>query len=200
MGKTTLLAQMIIEHYSCFCHSIIVLSSTYPFDEKWKAVVHRCPDQTFRCYTTFNLPIIKEIYQYLLNERQAERHSLLVIDDMTRELRSADKAEKLYDRIIANNRWFYTSIIQSAQKVVHVAMEMRLNWDNLITFYPDNQDELTDVYKTCGRLSRGEFERILRFCTNEPYSFMYVRRHDTTTSYYRRFTPLVIVSKGIELH
>jgi hypothetical protein len=200
MGKTTLVVKLILAHYRHFVNNLVIISSTYPFDEKWKAVVNRCRQQKIYSYTSVNLNIMSKIYQFLLASRRRNERTLLVIDDMTREMRSSDQCEKLYNRIVANNRWFNTSIVQSAQKVVHVAMEMRLNWDNLITFYPDNQDEVNDVYKTCGRLSKPKFERILRYCTKEPYSFMYARRHNTLTSYYHNFTPLEIIDNGQQLH
>lgn len=166
------------------------MSPTFHFDSKWRFV--KKLEQPCKVYSGFNDQIINEVYQYLVSERKEHRNTLLVIDDMTREVRQGNKSEYLLDRIIANNRWLNCTIIQSVQKVVHAPPEMRLNFDSLITFYPDNIEELNLVYKTCGFSNRQKFDQLLRYCTSEPYSFLYVRRDGPLTHYFKKFVPLSI--------
>lgn len=167
---------------------IIIMSPTFNYDPKWQ-VLNELELPVYTC-STFDYRVIKKIHHHLIHLRNLNMHSLLVIDDMTRGVRTGDRAEQLLDRIIANNRWLNCTLIESVQKVVHAPTEMRLNWDCLITFYPDNIEELSLVYKTCGFGRKEDFDQLLRFCTKEPYSFLYIRRDGPVTHYFHKFVPL----------
>jgi hypothetical protein len=185
---------MIVSHFYKFVHTIIVISPTYFSDEIWKAVRLRTPQRKV-WYPYFNEDVIEHIYNFLVEEKKEGRHTLLVVDDMTREIRSADRAEMIYDRIICNNRWLYCTLIHSAQMIVHVPPEMRKNWDQAILWYPRNMEELNQVYKICGKMNRQKFDKLLKKCTQTPYHFLYIKKQNTRTYYFHCFTPLTVVDK-----
>lgn len=197
-GKTSLIINMIRFHFVSVVDFIIIMSPTFHFDNKWKTIKRL--GLPLKLYEIFTLQTMTEIYNFLLQQRREHQRTLLVIDDMTREVRTGGRAEFLLDRIIANNRWLLTTVIESVQKVIHAPPEMRLNWDCLITFYPDNLEEFGIIYKTCGFGDKRKFDSLLRYCTREPYSFLYIRRDGPQTSYFRRFTPLTVWDGKVQIN
>ena len=199
MGKTTLLIKMIIEHFSHMVDSFVIMSATYPFDEKWKAVKHRCPQPRY-AYTDFNYENISTIYEYLQSEARQHRNTLFVIDDMTRGIRTGSRDEYLLDRIIANSRWINTTIVHSAQKIVHICPELRQNFESLICFSPETPEEFKSIYENCGRLNKDRFESLIQYCTRKPYEFFYIKRIASLTYFFHCFSPLEIIYRGQTIH
>lgn len=164
------------------------MSRTYLADNKWR-IVERLglPMYIFELFTLDALEAIQDIIK-----KDTRRRSLLVIDDMSRDLRLLRHAEYTYNRLVSNCRWMNLSIIQSAQMVTHVPPEMRVQWDYMITFKPENKDEAENVYKTAGCGTRTQFDILLDKCCSEAYSFLYINRNSPITHYFKRFTPLEI--------
>jgi hypothetical protein len=192
-----MICKMILNHYRYMVHTIIIMSPTYWSDDVWKAIRRRCPQEKIS-YDSFSEPIIREIYNFMSAERQEGRYTLLVVDDMTREMRKGpnDDAEKIYDRIVANNRHLNCTLIQSAQMVVHVAPEMRKNWDNVMMWKPINADELKHRYQVCGSMSMSQFESLLRYCSQQDHHFLYIKRLGTRRYFFHCFHPLKVDING----
>lgn len=202
LGKTSLVIKLSVFHYAHLgIRHITVVSPTYYNDNKWKTVedliLENEEDFTLTVFREMNEKNIRKIRGSLERHKKIGEHTLLIIDDMTREMRQGNnECEKAFQQIVANNRWLLCTVIESAQQIVHIPLEMRVNWDYLITFYPENRKEFSNIYDTCGFGSQKAFDQLLHHCClQRAYDFLYISRNGPITKHYHNFIPLKITTK-----
>lgn len=124
-----------------------------------------------RLYDDFNEPIFSEILDDITSDEDFKNNSyLLICDDLGPNF---ERINKNLLKGILKHRHYRLSIILVSQAVRLFNPKLRQNASHLIAFYTDNKKE-REALNEITNLDQSKFNDIFEFCTNEPYSFMFV--------------------------
>jgi hypothetical protein len=184
-GKTNLLINLLAKHFANFTSRWIIISPTYFNDELWNYFTPILTPQDY-IFTDYNEQNVSTILRILAKNSAQNLHTTVVIDDCTRSMRTADKVESAFNKIVSNIKHTKSSLIQSVQKPVHATVETRENSEYLFIFRPQSVSLLNNIYEICGFGNKNEFTNFVNSHTQVDYSFIYVDKKHPTTTYYNK--------------
>jgi GTPase SAR1 family protein len=117
---------------------------------------------------------IKQFKKRGKTKHHADR-KLLIFDDLVGSNLFANTKVNPFRRLNTTLRHYSTSVIMVSQAYKEIPKTVRINTSVLILYDIANQQELEDLYaeNNCG-LTKDEWLSIYRYCTAEPFNFMYI--------------------------
>jgi hypothetical protein len=112
---------------------------------------------------------------------------LIILDDLSNELKSNSLVA-----LLKNNRHFKAKVIVSSQYLNDLLPESRQQLDYFLVFKGQPKEKLEVIYKDAdiAAIPFNEFNKIYEIATREPYSFLYIDRHNQT---YRKNFDMAII-------
>lgn len=192
-GKTNLLINLCIQPKAWYgkFDKVILWSPSYGHDEQLELVrwdeVH--PD--------FDEEVLAHMYDEKAQLRPWTRE-LWVFDDNASEKSFHDSPTLA--KVAIRGRHVNISTVMLSQTVMRVNKAVRINAEALIAFFTGNEPMQKELYRDfCNgynkrHLTFREFRQIFQWCTQDPYSFMYVykAKKDKRFTIYRQFDPVWI--------
>ena len=172
-GKTSLAVSLITQKkpkiYKKTHHHIIVvipsnsLNSMHenPFS-KLENIYHELDDQT-----------IADIYNKIDAYSKNGEKTLLLIDDMTVDLKRTVRIQETIKRIIYNRRHLKTNLIITAQSYVNIPLDVRKNISSLILFKPPKK-EMELIFSELIENKKEHFQKIMNIAYDAHHNFLFV--------------------------
>ena len=183
-GKTNLMMNLMTrkEFYGNYFHCIIVCSPTAgKYDDMYKQL--KLPDENF--ISDFNPDFLNDLIESRkseIDEKGIEKVAkssrvCLILDDViaNRDFLNSPEALKMFALL----RHYLCSVIVMMQSYTKLPRALRLNCNGVIVF-PCLQSEIEVLIKeVCPNGIRPrDFEKVIDYCTNGPYSFLYINNHE----------------------
>jgi hypothetical protein len=182
-GKSNLLMNLLTrkEFYGGYYHYIIVYSPTAnKYDDTYKVL--NLPDENFvEDFGKEELENLIESRKKLIEEKgiawvAKNSRVCIILDDIiaNRGFLESQTALKLFALL----RHYLCSIVIAVQSYTKLPRALRLNC-NAVFVFPTTQSEvevLIDEITPSG-LKKREFEKVLEYCTEGQYDFLYVNNH-----------------------
>jgi GTPase SAR1 family protein len=131
-------------------------------------------EMTLQNIMTKQMAQIKQFKKRGKTKHHADR-KLLIFDDLVGSNLFANTKVNPFRRLNTTLRHYSTSVIMVSQAYKEIPKTVRINTSVLILYDIANQQELEDLYaeNNCG-LTKDEWLNIYRYCTAEPFNFMYI--------------------------
>ena len=172
-GKTSLAISMITQKKpkifnKCFHHIILLMP------ENSINSLHKNPFKDLEnIYGELNDDTIEEIYQKINAFSKNDEKTLLLIDDMTADLKSSKKVMDTTKRLIYNRRHLKLNIIITAQTYNNIPLDIRKNITNLILFKPA-KPEFESVFSELLENKKDICLNIMKKTYDEKHSFLFL--------------------------
>lgn len=182
-GKTNLMINLLTrkEFYGNYFHYVIVYSPTAnKYDDLYTKL--NLPDENFiEDFGAEELQKLINARKKLIDDKGIEwvgknSRCLIILDDIiaNRNFLESNVALTLFALL----RHYLCSIIVMMQSYNKLPRSLRLNCNGLFVF-PASQSEievLLDEITPAG-IKKRDFEKVITYCTDEPYSFLYINNH-----------------------
>jgi hypothetical protein len=172
-GKTSFAISMITQkapkiYKKCFHHIFILMP------ENSINSLHKNPFKDLQnVYGELNEETINEIYNKIDNYSKANEKSLLLIDDMTADLKRSKQVMDIMKRLIYNRRHLKLNIIITAQTYNNIPLDVRKNITNLILFKP-SKPEFESVFSELLENKKELCLEIMKFTYEKKHNFLFV--------------------------
>lgn len=195
-GKTTLLVNLISQRarngnrrsYLSLFDDIIMVS---PSRHTLKNDVFEDIDDSKK-FDTLDEEVIDNIENLIADNRENDTHTLLVLDDVSVLLKSADVMLPLVN--LANNRRHKNlSIIFTTQVYNLAPVPLRKNLDLLFIFKMKTRQEQESIIKDYFTLPRSKVLELFKFIYRERFDFMildFTQRKKPEFAYFRNFNEI----------
>ena len=194
-GKTSLLLGLITtkgEHkvYRGIFHNLILFMPSSSRDSLANnPFKHHDPRKTFE---TLNYENLLGVYNMLLDSSANGQNSLLILDDVTSDLKNTE-VQKLLSRIINNRRHLRCSIHLLIQGYIAAPLSIRKLITHLALWKPNNLKEIQALAEELLFVSKNTIDAILKHTYQSPHDFLFV--NIATQKYHRNFNELHFESK-----
>tara|TARA_X000000368_G_C22968672_1_gene684396 strand:- start:79 stop:846 length:768 start_codon:yes stop_codon:yes gene_type:complete len=194
-GKGILLQNMILDIYKDCFDRICIWSPSIHLDSNWAPVkdyiINTYGEETEDnryFYEKFvpeemekEILIQKQVIQHLKDKGKTKMFSCLyIIDDFLDDVK-VSRNSPLIHQLFIRGRHSYISTIVSTQKYNGLAVVARINSCELYVFRLRSNKELeTIIEETSALVDKQTLLKIYRKCTEEPYSFLYIKLNAPT--------------------
>lgn len=172
-GKTSLTVALMTQKnpriYKKTHHHLIILIPSNSLNSMEKNpfkgienIYHELTDET-----------ISEIYNKIDSYSQNGEKTLLLIDDMTADLKRTKHIQETMKRIVYNRRHLKTNLIITAQSYMNIPLDVRKNITNLILFKPP-KSELEAIFSELIESKKRMFEDIMKLTYDAKHNFLFV--------------------------
>lgn len=198
-GKTTLLTSFmsckkkngIKQSYRKLFDNILICSPTLGQGKSVKNDVFK-NIPTNQKWTTFNNTTMKEIHETIIENREKDETTVLILDDIGSQLRKSAGAEKELVGLLQNRRHMFASVFILVQKFRDLPMGIRNNMSHFITFRPKNQLEMEAIFTETMPFKKVHWQEIQSFVfdNDNKFSFLMIDMSLKKTNKYRYFNGL----------
>lgn len=182
-GKTSLLINMLTKYYKGVYDMIYFFSgSLQTINDKFIDKLH--PERIYH-----NLEELPDVIEEL---KGSDNKALIIIDDLVKDLNNKEYKPVLTEMIL-NRRHIggSVSVFMVSQKLNMIPLFLRTSASAVIYFNGKNKRENTSLYEDyITDLSPEEFDDILKYVFDEPYSFLYIDKPNGR--YFKKFNKLEI--------
>jgi hypothetical protein len=200
-GKTTALYSMMLkkkykgkrQSYRKVFDIIYVVSPTIGKSSMKKDPFSKLPAS--QKYTTLTLQALNELEENFEENRQDDKHSCLILDDVGSQLKKNGVFQKL-TQIIQNRRHNYVSIFILVQKFKDVPTGIRNNLSHFITFLPKNNIEKEAIFTELFPFNKKNVNDLIDYVYTSKHDFLFVDMSLKTSNkfeYFKNFNPLNII-------
>ena len=182
-GKTNLLINVLTrkEFYKNYFHYIVVYSPTASKYDDMYAELKLPPENFVPEFGEEQLRNLIDARKKLIEEKGIEwvgRHSrcLIILDDIIANRKFLESQTAL--TLFALLRHYLCSIIVMMQSYNKLPRALRLNC-NALAVFPATQSEI-EVLKdeiTPAGITKKDFEKVIEYATDKPFSFLYINNH-----------------------
>ena len=153
----------------------------------------------------FSDDLIEDIVQELYDGDNL--NNLVLLDDCIRDI----SRSKVLSKVFLNRRHCShneekegssgLSIIVTSQKFSLLPLEFRNSLSDIVIFRSSNRQEISRIKdEIMFDLDSDTQDKLLKFCWNEPYSFLYVKVNEPLDNkYYKRFDKIVFNEDEVDL-
>ena len=141
-------------------------------------------------YNELDYNTLEEIYNRILHLSSEHYDSLIVLDDMTSELKNPQLL-RLFNTIINNRRHLRCSVFTLVQVYNSIPLSNRKTINYLIMYKLKNKKEIKSIYEEMiTGISYEEFLKMLEYVFDKQYNWLLIDRDNNT--YYKKFNQLII--------
>ena len=140
-----------------------------------------------KTFDELNLKNLTAIYEMLLTFSEEKKNSLVVLDDVTSDLKSIE-VSRLLAKIVQNRRHLKVSIHLLVQSFISVPLGVRKLITHLALFRSNNKKEVGSLADELLFIEKKQLEAVLQYTYKEPHSFLFVDVQNQ--KYYRKFALL----------
>lgn len=204
-GKTTLLLSLLTQKtekgkpkksYRKLFDKILIMSPTLGQGKSLKKDPLRdIPDG--QKWTTFNNQTMAEVMDCIDENFDDDENTLLILDDVTSDLRKHAQAEKQLNWLFMNRRHRRCSIFILVQKYKAIPTGVRANFSHFSFFRPKNQVEQEAICMELLPFHKKDWQQIVNyiFDTDDKFAFMHVDMSMKKTNrnlYYNKWNQIFI--------
>lgn len=172
-GKTSFAISMITQkepkiYRKCFHHIILMMPQNSINS------LHKNPFKDLEnIYNDLNEETINEIYNKIDLFSKEDEKTLLLIDDMTADLKRSKQTMDIMKRLIYNRRHLKLNIIITAQTYNNIPLDVRKNITNLLLFKP-SKPEFESVFSELLENKKDICLNIMKKTYDEKHNFLFV--------------------------
>jgi len=111
--------------------------------------------------------------------------NLLIFDDCMADLPSSTQ-KSVVNRIFTTSRHFKTNVIVTTQKFSKLNTTIRANADYISVWKSNSKHEVETLEEDLN-VSKGVFEKVYKYATDEPYSFLHVTFNAGHPNFFKKF-------------
>ncbi len=135
---------------------------------------------------------LEMILESAKQEAEKKHNSLLILDDVTAELKNSS-IQQLLKQIVFNRRHYRLSVLLLVQSYISIPLSLRKTITHGIFYKPRNKKEYAAVFEELIMLPQDTAEALQRFVFRNPHDFMFV---DCETSSFHRNFDLIKIKHG----
>jgi hypothetical protein len=174
-GKTSLMVSFITQKepkiYRKTHHHIIILMPTNSIASLKKNPFKVLPEENI--YNELNENTITEIYNRIDEYSKTGEKTLLLIDDMTADLKKSKVVESVLKRIVYNRRHLKTNIIITAQSYVNIPLDIRKCITSCIMYRPPKK-EMEILFNELIESKKEMFLEVMKTVFIDKHNFLFV--------------------------
>ena len=208
-GKTSLLVNMLKRqpkkenniYYQVFSKILLVMPETSrgSISKKHNIFDLLPPDQVFDefsidVYDTVH--VIKDIFSEneeeakYKNKKYKSEHQLLILDDITAQLKNKDVEKMLVD-LTLNRRHLKLSIILLVQVLNKIPKSVRSATTSLIFFTSKSKSQLQVIFEEFIMMDKKMFEELIKFCFDAQHNFIFINKKG---DYFKNLSKIVFTN------
>ena len=202
-GKTTALYSIMLkkkmknkrQSYRKLFDKIYVVSPTIGKASMKKDPFSKLPESQKSC--SLSLECLMELEDEFSENREDNKHSCLILDDVGSQLKKNGVYQKL-TQIIQNRRHNFVSIFILVQKFRDVPTGIRNNLSHFITFLPKNNVEKEAIFTELFPFNKKNANDIIEYVYTSKHDFLFVDmslKSSNKFEYYKNFNPLNILEE-----
>jgi ABC-type dipeptide/oligopeptide/nickel transport system ATPase component len=202
-GKTTALYSIMLkkkmknkrQSYRKLFDKIYVVSPTIGKASMKKDPFSKLPESQKSC--SLSLQCLMELEDEFAENREDNKHSCLILDDVGSQLKKNGVYQKL-TQIIQNRRHNFVSIFILVQKFRDVPTGIRNNLSHFITFLPKNNVEKEAIFTELFPFNKKNANDIIEYVYTSKHDFLFVDmslKASNKFEYYKNFNPLNILEE-----
>lgn len=172
-GKTSFAISLITQskpkiYKKCFHHIIIMMPQNSINS------LHKNPFKGLdNIYYELNESTLDDIYEKINDYSKKDEKTLLLIDDMTADLKRSKMTMDIMKRLIYNRRHLKLNILITAQTYNNIPLDIRKNITNLILFKP-SKPEFESVFSELLENKKDVCIDIMKKTYDEKHNFLFV--------------------------
>jgi GTPase SAR1 family protein len=174
-GKTSLAISLITQKkpkiYRKTHNHILVLMPTNSIQSLKKNPFKVLPEENL--YDELNEETINDIYNRIDAYSKDGEKTLLLIDDMTADLKKSKVVETILKRIVYNRRHLKCNIILTAQSYVNIPLDIRKCITSCIMFRPPKK-EMEILFNELIESKKEMFIEIMKTVFDDKHNFLFV--------------------------
>lgn len=197
-GKSVLISNL-LNIYRGYFRKIYFCTSNIEIDEEgYKIIKDNAYKGVFkfsqdRLYNDFNDKILNEILKDISETKEEEFNEnedifLLIVDDLSTAF---NKLNTLVSKTLLRIRHIPLCVWIVSQRYKNIHPSSRSQINHFITFNTNNKKEIENMAETIGE-NVEDFKKILKFCTEEQYSFLYIDSTKNPPKFYKNFNHQII--------
>lgn len=197
-GKSVLISNL-LNIYKGYFRKIYFCSANIEINEEgYKIIKDNAYKGVFkfsqdRLYNDFNDKILNEILKDISETKDEEFNEsedifLLIVDDLST---SFNQLNSLISKTLLRIRHIPLCVWVVSQRYKNIHPSSRGQITHFITFNTDNKKEIENMAETVGQ-NVEDFKQILKFCTQEQYSFLYIDSSKNPPKFYKNFNHQII--------
>lgn len=194
-GKTSLAVSFITQKepkiYRKTHHHIIILMPSNSIASLKKNPFKVLPEENI--YNELNEDTITDIYNRIDEYSKNDEKTLLLIDDMTADLKRSKIVESVLKRIVYNRRHLKTNIIITAQSYVNIPLDIRKCITSCIMFRPPKK-EMEILFNELIESKKEMFIEIMKTVFDDKHNFLFV--NIPSQRLFKNFDELIIEEKN----
>lgn len=130
-------------------------------------------DKSVETYDSFDMDILQSIIDEQLENSKngSEDELLLVLDDCLAEI-MAHPQSKTLSKLILNRSHAKISVVLTSQSFTKIPLFLRKNSSHILICKTENKRELLSIHEDAVSYPLKIWEKIVKFCFAEPYSFI----------------------------
>lgn len=199
-GKSILISNL-LNIYKCYFKRVYFCSSNIEEDEEGEKEIkdHAYKDlfkfSQERLYDNFNDNIMEKILNDISDCKKeddfniAEDYFLLIVDDLSTAF---IKINSLITKTMLRIRHLNLCVWIISQRYKNINPSIRNQLNYFVTFKTQNKKEIESMAETIGYDSKN-FNILLDFATNEPYSFLFIDSSKNPPKFYKNLNEEIII-------
>ncbi len=205
-GKTTLLYSLMCQNkknkkrtsYKKLFDKIYVVSPTIGNKSIKDDPFSKLPDEQIIRELTYD--VLKDLEQKIQENREEEKNSIIIFDDVGSQLRKSAQIEKKLTQMIQNRRHDYTSYFILLQRFRDAPTGIRNNLSHFISFRPKNRPETEAITNEMFNLGTKETVQLMQYIYDDDdtdHPFLYVDmslKKSNKYKFYKKFDELMFDS------
>jgi hypothetical protein len=211
-GKTTVICNLLLNHYKGAFEKIYIFSPTIKVDRTWDAVVEYAKKElkqnnnkqeqfTFETYKEEDLQRIIDtqfkVVEYMKNNNYKKLYSIcIIVDDFVDNVKFCHSNNSLLNSLYIKGRHAAISTITTTQKFRCLSSVIRTQLTELYVFpLRNNQDLEAVVDEVSAVADKKKILALYRMATSQPHHFLYINllTHDKSKMFFDSLTkPLII--------
>jgi hypothetical protein len=194
-GKTSLAVSFITQKepkiYRKTHHHILILMPTNSIASLKKNPFKVLPEENI--YNELNENTITDIYDRIDEYSKNGEKTLLLIDDMTADLKRNNIVESVLKRIVYNRRHLKTNIIITAQSYVNIPLDVRKCITSCLLFRPPKK-EMEILFNELIESKKEMFLEVMKTVFVDKHNFLFV--NIPSQRLFKNFDELIIEEKN----
>lgn len=205
-GKTTLLYSLMCQNkknkkrtsYKKLFDKIYIVSPTIGNKSIKDDPFAALPDDQINRELTYD--VLKDLEQKIQENRQDEKNSVIIFDDVGSQLRKSAQIEKKLTQMIQNRRHDYTSYFILLQRFRDAPTGIRNNISHFVSFRPKNRPETEAITNEMFNLGTKETAQLMQYIYDDDetdHPFLYVDmslKKSNKYKFYKKFDELMFDS------
>lgn len=206
-GKTTLLYSLMCQNkkdkkrtsYKKLFDKIYIVSPTIGNKSIKDDPFSALPDDQINRELTYD--VLKDLEQKIQENRQDEKNSVIIFDDVGSQLRKSAQIEKKLTQMIQNRRHDYTSYFILLQRFRDAPTGIRNNISHFVSFRPKNRPETEAITNEMFNLGTKETAQLMQYIYDDDetdHPFLYVDmslKKSNKYKFYKKFDELMFNSE-----